>query len=769
MRQIIARLLKTQPQANLFGDILLSIPRVICGLLLAFDFGSSKFGMPWSDNDLSLFAIPDWFVEDVATFGGIFAIAPYFFAWVAAASETLGGLALVLGLKTRLASFLIIMTMLGAIFLQKWDNGLWTMLPAMSFLWVSVYTLVLGSGRFGLDYMLSKSLKRRDILSMPIGQLNIKTNSTRSLTLVFLLVSLSLSAQDRKVKFSVDMRAESAQNVAIKGSISPLSWDKGLSLKDEDGDGVFEVDVAFNTSNRYVEFKFVNNGQEELDGSDKRIVWFTDSAQIIDRTFNEFEYFNTGQLAKLTFSSEQIEEDVAMLGRIIQYLHPAIYRYTDSVSLQADLMQLQSEMTAQPDLVSAYKAISKFAAKVKCSHTFTNPWNQGTNIKRAIFFQRDKLPITFTRLGERLFVDKNASENDHVRSGLEILSINGIAVDSILTTLSQYVTSDGNNYEKKLERLTLTGTEKYSLFDIFHPIVFGSSSQFQLHLKDHQTEVTTTEIVTATSKTNRTKVLQERYDNLKTSLRDGWNFELLNDQVGKLTIKSFAVQRNEFDWKAIIDQAFEELNYKSIPNLIIDIRENEGGQGEVGEYILEHIISEPFVAPAMQSSVRYLTIPQEYQKHISTWDRFPYDFTKKIDGQQGDRYLLKQKFSAGGKTYKPKKNGYKGEVFLITDASNSSATHLMAAFAKQIDSITLVGKETGGNQLGTNGGFIFFLRLPNTRIDVDIPVINMFVPPFSGEAIDGGIQPDFAIEKTWENLIVGRDAEVEKILSIIRK
>ncbi|MGB3182480.1 MAG: DoxX family protein [Cyclobacteriaceae bacterium] len=70
---------------------------------------------------------------------------------MAAASETMGGLLLALRLKTRLASFLIICIMLVAIIFQKWDQGTWGMLPAMGFLWVGLYSLVLGSGRFGLD------------------------------------------------------------------------------------------------------------------------------------------------------------------------------------------------------------------------------------------------------------------------------------------------------------------------------------------------------------------------------------------------------------------------------------------------------------------------------------------------------------------------------------------------------------------------------------------------------------------------------------------
>ena len=46
--------------------------------------------------------------------------------------------------------------MLVAIFMQKWGQGTWGMLPAMGFVWVSTYHLYLGSGRFGLDYLISK-------------------------------------------------------------------------------------------------------------------------------------------------------------------------------------------------------------------------------------------------------------------------------------------------------------------------------------------------------------------------------------------------------------------------------------------------------------------------------------------------------------------------------------------------------------------------------------------------------------------------------------
>lgn len=146
-----------------FADLVFGAIRFLCGIILALDFGAAKFGMPWSDNGeyLRLFEVSAWFPLDVAEYGGIFQTFPVFFAWMGAFSEAVGGLFLALGLKTRVTSFLIMCTMLVAIFFQKWGQGTWNMLPAMGFLWVAIYNLYNGSGRFGIDYLISKQFKTK--------------------------------------------------------------------------------------------------------------------------------------------------------------------------------------------------------------------------------------------------------------------------------------------------------------------------------------------------------------------------------------------------------------------------------------------------------------------------------------------------------------------------------------------------------------------------------------------------------------------------------
>lgn len=145
------------------ADLFFAIARFVCGMLLALDFGASKFGMPWTDagQNLNLFEVAAWFPKDVEAYGGIFAAMPIFFAWIGAFSEAVGGLFLAFGLKTRVAAFLIACTMLVAIFFQKWGQGTWGMLPAMGFLWIAMYHLYLGSGRFGIDHLISTFILKK--------------------------------------------------------------------------------------------------------------------------------------------------------------------------------------------------------------------------------------------------------------------------------------------------------------------------------------------------------------------------------------------------------------------------------------------------------------------------------------------------------------------------------------------------------------------------------------------------------------------------------
>ncbi len=82
MLSLLVRLLRPVPIDGWSAASLLLVPRLVCGYLLTAEFGADKFGLPWSpaDHNLRLFEVAYWFPNDVAAFGGLFAVFPRLFA-----------------------------------------------------------------------------------------------------------------------------------------------------------------------------------------------------------------------------------------------------------------------------------------------------------------------------------------------------------------------------------------------------------------------------------------------------------------------------------------------------------------------------------------------------------------------------------------------------------------------------------------------------------------------------------------------------------------
>jgi hypothetical protein len=83
----------------------------------------------------------------------------------------------------------------------------------------------------------------------------------------------------------------------------------------------------------------------------------------------------------------------------------------------------------------------------------------------------------------------------------------------------------------------------------------------------------------------------------------------------------------------------------------------------------------------------------------------------------------------------------RGKLYVI-DANNSSATFEFAQTVQQNKLGTLIGQPTGGNQRGINGGAFFFLLLPKTQIEMDLPLVGNF--PSSPQP-DPGLAPDILV------------------------
>ncbi|GAB5408428.1 MAG: hypothetical protein BalsKO_07930 [Balneolaceae bacterium] len=333
--RISSLLLKlTEPKKieGFFSNLVLALPRILGGFFLATMFGGDKFGVPWSfsDTGLGLFEVVDWFPEDVAQFGFPFSEAPVLFAWLGAASEAIGGMFLLLGFQTRISAFLISCTMLGAIFLQKWGGPLWNMLPAMSFLWISLYAMVFGSGKFGLDYLVAKKWKAY-VAGEKLAQDKPKVASMIGLALIFSLCSFS--GVNAQIKGSGEITTQKIEVEAFTKIKNGLSSDYIIQIGDEsevkitlDKNLIDHIQVEVNRGELYI-------NQKEWISSTKKIkveitvpnlIQFTNSAhglyKILDINNEAFkidapvgELFLTGKTKELIIDTKVGDIDASRL------------------------------------------------------------------------------------------------------------------------------------------------------------------------------------------------------------------------------------------------------------------------------------------------------------------------------------------------------------------------------------------------------------------------------------------------------------------------
>lgn len=470
------------------------------------------------------------------------------------------------------------------------------------------------------------------------------------------------------------------------------------------------------------------------------------------------------QSSKTLTSKELLKDFEVLKGALLNY-HPGLYRFQDSSTVAKHFANLERQLKRDLSLSEAYLLFSKFTATLKCGHTFCSFYNQSGSIKDSLFNKKDKVPFTFFLFDKKMFIEKTVSGNEELKQGTEVLEINNVSVAIIIDTLIQYVKGDGNNNLKRLIDLNLTGLGKFEAFDIFYPLLFPlTNNSYSIKIKpSDQTNILTLN-VNPVSRSERFTLIESKYGKQPSTLDDLWSFKILNNETGYLKIGTFVTNKLTIDWKKYLNNAFDELTEKNIQNLIIDIRGNEGGDDEVNLVLGKRLAKKQIEFPAFKELLRYENVSDEFRPHLNTWDKSFYNRIGQLIKQDNGFYTWKK--DRGNSIIKQNSKAFQGNTYLLVDAANSSATFFLTAGLQQNKIATIVGSETGGNLKGTNGGQLFFLWLPNSKIEIDIPLIGYY--PLT-EQPDKGINPDVEIPLTISDILSNKHKALEKTLELIKK
>ncbi len=455
--------------------------------------------------------------------------------------------------------------------------------------------------------------------------------------------ALAQSASGTEILFRLDMRsledeAASANPIGIRGNIAPLSWEQTTPLRDEDQDGIYTGWVRFPESNdnRVLEYKFIY-GEEtwELARQENRFLLLSPGKQKLP--ISRWDVAEPlPEAVRRAFSSldpQDLIKDLDLLERAMTALHPGLYRYARPEEVAGWFAAASQQLEARKaiPLSEAYLLISRLVARIRCGHTYANFYNQSDVVEQLLFLGQDKLPFTFRIIDDRMILTQNLSGEDRLTRGTEITAINGLATQTILRALSQLVKADGGNDGKRAKGLEVQGYGDFEPFDIYFPLMFPpENGQFALEYRPFGESQSSTTRVAAVTSQARAELLEQRYGAISKQYEDLWEFKLLNNQLAYLRLGTFVVWKMEMDWKAFLKDAFRELKARGIPNLVVDIRGNEGGAGEVYQVLGQYLVSEKTSFPAYLSRVRYQRVPDDLRPYLRSWSDEYYDLSAEV-------------------------------------------------------------------------------------------------------------------------------------------
>lgn len=573
------------------------------------------------------------------------------------------------------------------------------------------------------------------------------------IALVFCWIASSAGA----VTITFQLRAEPGKKYALRGGSLPLRWEQDVAMVEAVGNpGLFTTSVTFGDTNlRLVEYKFVQLGKTvrfELEGWGNRLLLLQGDSVLPETRFDAAPHYEMFEFPLL--APAEMRADLAFLKEVILTLHPGWDRYLTRQQLDSLFEGAQQRGEKPLRRADFFIELSSLTAALQCGHTFPSFFNQNGLNELALFEGKRYLPMQTKVIGHRMFVNAYAGTDGALLPGDEVLSLQGVPVGEVLQRVRTLIKADAGNVYKRQAELNVFGVPIPESFDVYQALLYPpQDGQYNLVVKRANGQTSAASVAAMDRQSRSSRLLPADFG--------WWEKRMLNDSTVYLRLSTFDGFALPFDGAKWLQQAFADIKKSGATVLLLDVRWNEGGQDDLLLALGQHLIQQPLQLIERESRVRYQQLPAAWLPQVRTWDAAYYDLRARTQPVPGEAYfLLDADKPSSAMRIKPAKNAFKGKIILLLNGANSSAGFYLAELARTNHLAILAGEPTGGSQQGLNAGVIFFVTLPHSQMEVDVPAIGSFSP----QKPMGGIAPDWYFPENADTWQPNKDAVLEGVL-----
>lgn len=373
----------------------------------------------------------------------------------------------------------------------------------------------------------------------------------------------------------------------------------------------------------------------------------------------------------------------------LESVHPDLYLYQSKKEYENNKMKIKASMTDSIKISDFYFKIAPFIANIKDGHSMMLPPITSDFVS---YVKKDgkTMPLRIKAVENVFVVDYPIVMNSGFNEGDTIFSINGVDSKDILKKAYDLWGSEKDNGIKEAAvntYLPLLFWHMYRWDDSYVFMVKHGNTIEKKHLEG----------------VPQSMAMKVRRERLSKNKPESFSCKFSSDYT-----QATLIIRNVYNEKALkefCDSVFKEINYRKIPEIIIDMRNNTGGSSLCVERLISYFPHPEYVLYS-KSQIKVSTYSKAYNK-----ERHPEIYSQICNIPDGELFVVKESLIEDNRK---EANLYRGKIIVLVNNKTYSGASSFAHVMNKLGIASVEG-ETGCPTVYF-GNFLPF-TLPNSKID----------------------------------------------------
>lgn len=429
-----------------------------------------------------------------------------------------------------------------------------------------------------------------------------------------------------------------------------------------------------------------------------------------------------------TFSAEQVKADLKYLYKTLHEAHYDLYAHTRKDVFEKEYKRIEASIQSPLTLHEIHNLFQPFVALSNIGHCHIGyHFGQYGGEGNTLF------PFDVIVREGRVLISRNYITDARFVPGDELISLNGRPINDVVIEIEKHIAGE----RRYIKDAQLEGISFPRLFWFVH----GNRDSYSVQVKKKSGETISAQVEAVKARTFD----QERGGNIPCRFER--DFKILDRDTAYLYPGPFFNFSGEkmYDDAAFLrflESSFTEISKSKVGNLIVDLRDNPGGNNSFSDPMIAYFASKKF----RFCSKYYLKTSRVLK------DFWTHEVPKSIDMADPEIARLSQailshpdgeKFEYTMADYAPRTDAlrFRGKVYVLINRHSYSNATSAAAVIQDYGFGELIGEETSDVPTSHASGASF--DLPITKIKVTYPK-GYFIRP-SGDRKLKGVIPDHLV------------------------